>query len=210
MYGLLSKLIMTGKLKFGPGEITAFKDPFCLIDLYSLKKMTDDAILGGPKEISRLYFYGWVFGYRTTKNMIKILNLRKFEERYKVAMDVIGLLGFGDYKTLSFKRADHAKFRLLKNPFSLLYHPYDKFVCHYIRGMEAGGGTLVHEILINNLEFECGAINGHYCYHENLSQENIDKLDKKFVSEQLDLQYLKKRQREVVEEAGDDPSALGL
>ncbi|MFH1895725.1 MAG: hypothetical protein ABIJ74_04100 [archaeon] len=201
---------MTGKLKFSEGGITAFDEPFCLLDLYSLKKMTDDAIEGGPREISRLYFYGWTYGYRTTKNMVRILNLRQFEERYKVSMDIIGLLGFGDYKTLSFKRADHAKFDVLGNPFALQYHPFNKFVCHFIRGMEAGGGTLVHEVLINNLEFECAAINGKKCHHENLNQANINGLDKKFVSEQLDLDYLKKRQRELVLDLGDDPAKLGF
>ena len=210
MYGLLSKLIIGGKLKFEPGRITAFKDPFVLLDLYSLREMTNDAVEGGIHNISNLYFYGWAYGYYATKNIVKLLMLKKFEERYKISMDIIGLLGFGDYQTLSFKQADHAKFKVLKDPFPLLYYPHDKFVCHYIRGMEAGGGTHVHEALMDNIEFECAAINGQYCIHANLSQENIDKADQKLVSSQLDRAYIKTTQKKLIEEAGDDPSKFGL
>ena len=210
MYSLLSKLIISGKIKFEAGKITAFKDPFALIDLYSIKEITDDAIGGGIKDISKLYFYGWAYGYHTTKNMVALLNLKKFEERYKFSMDVIGLLGFGDYQTLSFKQADHAKFKVLQNPFGLLYHPCDKLVCHYIRGMEAGGGTHVHEALMDNIEFECAAKNGQYCIHANLSQENIDKLDKSLVESELDREYVRKRQKSYIEKIGDDPSRFGL
>ena len=210
MYSLLSKLLVTGKIKFEAGKISAFNDPFALIDLQSLKEMTDDAKEGGIRTISNLYFYGWVYGYNTTKNMLKLLKLKKFEERYKVSMDVIGLLGFGDYKTLSFKRADHAKFKVLGNPFALLYHPSNDLVCHYIRGMEAGGGSWVHETLIDNIEFECAAVNGSHCIHANLNQEHIDELDKKLVSSQLDRQYVRARQKKLVEEEGDDPNLFGL
>jgi len=210
MYGLLSKLLVSGKLKFEQGRITAFKDPFALIDLYSLKEITDDALEGGIKEISNLYFYGWVYGYHTTKNMIELLKLKQFEERYKISMDVIGLLGFGDYQTLSFKRADHAKFKVIQNPFALLYHPSDKSVCHYIRGMEAGGGTLVHGTLIDNVEFECAAKNGKYCIHANLNQKNLAAVDKSVLDSQLDLDLIKTRQRKFIKEMGDDPKKLGL
>ena len=76
--------------------------------------------------------------------------------------------------------------------------------------MEAGGGTIVHEVLINNLEFECAAINGKYCLHANLSQDNIDKSDKKLISSQLDRKYLRKRQEQVLKETGNDPSKYGF
>ncbi|MFH1391945.1 MAG: hypothetical protein ABIH20_06550 [Candidatus Diapherotrites archaeon] len=210
MYSLISKLLVTGKLKFEPGKITAFNDPFALIDLDSLKAMTDDAIVEGGNRISDLYFYGWVFGYNTTRNMISLLKLKKFEERYKISMDVIGLLGFGDYQTISFQRANHAKFKVIGNPFALLYHPSNSLVCHYIRGMEAGGGTLVHESLMDNIETECAAQNGNHCVHANLNQEKIDALDKKLVSSQMNREYVKKRQKKLIESHGDNPSRFGL
>jgi len=210
MYGLLSKLIITGKLKFEPGRITVFQLPFHLMDLYALKQMTNDAMDGGKREISKLYFYGWAYGFNTTTNIAKILKLKKFQERYKIAMDIIGLLGFGDYQTLSFKRADHAKFKVLNNPFGMLYHPSDKMVCHYIRGMEAGGGSIVHEAHFDNIETECTAKNGKYCIHQNLNQKNLDNFDKNLVDAQLDREYLKKRKIQIIEELGADPKKYGI
>jgi len=210
MYGLISKLLISGNLKFEPGRITVFTNSFSLIDMFALKKMTDDAEAEGIKGISDLYFYGWAFGYHTTRKIIELLKLRKFEERYKITMDVIGLLGFGDYKTTSFKHAEHANFKVLGNPFAHQYYPGKKFVCHYIRGMEAGGGSLVHESHFDNIEFDCEAVNGSFCHHQNLSQENMDKVDKKLIKSQIDRPYVKKRQIEVIEEIGDDPSNIGL
>lgn len=210
MYSLLSKLLITGKIKFELGQITAFNDPFALIDLYSLKEMTNDAMDGGLKSITDLYFYGWVYGYNITKNMIKLLKLKKFEERYKISMDIIGLLGFGDYKTTKFAKGIEANFKVLRNPFALLYHPNHNLVCHYSRGMEAGGGTLVHETLMDNIEFECAAVNGNYCTHANFNQEKLDLIDKSLINSQIDRVYMKKRQKRLIEEAGDDPSKFGL
>lgn len=209
-YRLLTKLLISGKVKFTAGKIIAFDNYFALVPLLFIKEMTDDAMKLGKKAINDLYFYGWLYGLATTKDIVRIFKLRKFEERYKVCMDIIGVLGFGDYKTLSFKRADHAKFKVLDNPFAKQYYPSDKLVCHFLRGVEAGGGTLVHEILINNIEFECTAGNRIYCLHSNLSPENIDKLDKRLVDSQLDRQYLLKKQKEVMERYGYNPSDFGI
>ena len=210
MYATLSKLIISGKLKFTEGKIIGFDLPFALVPMSSLKKMTDDVIESGIKAISDIYFYGWVYGYTVTKNMTKILKLRKFEERYKIAMDIVGVTGFGDYRTLSFKQADHAKFLVKGNPFAAQYYPSQKFVCHYLRGMEAGGGCWVHEILINNIEFECAAITGSDCLHMNLSPTRIAEVDKKLLKSQLDLDYVIKREKEFIKDCGDDPSFFGL
>lgn len=210
MYGILSKLLITGKLKFTNGKIIGFDLPFGLIPMSSIKSMTDDVMKKGIKDISDLYFHGWVYGYTVTKNLVKLLNLKKFEERYKVAMDIVGVVGFGDYRTLSFKQADHAKFKVLGNPFALQYYPSNKFVCHYLRGMEAGGGCWVHEILINNIEFECAAITGSNCLHMNLSPARIAEVDKKLLKSQLDIDYVIKREKEFIKDCGDDPSFFGL
>ncbi|HIH21398.1 MAG TPA: hypothetical protein HA222_01890 [Candidatus Diapherotrites archaeon] len=210
MYAFLSKLLISGKLKFDAGRIIAFDEPFTLVPMISIKKMTDDAISRGLPAVCDLYFYGWAYGYAVTKELIKLFKLKQFEERYKISMDVASMVGFGDYQTLSFKRGDHAKFKVVKNPFALQYHPSKDSFCHYLRGMEAGGGTLVHETLMNNIEFECAATNGQYCLHANLNRENISKVPKELIDKQLDVEYLKKRQTDFVREMGDDPSKLGL
>ncbi|MFH1752018.1 MAG: hypothetical protein ABH821_03730 [archaeon] len=204
MYAFLSKLLVTGKLKFKEGSIVAFDEPFALVPMTSIKSMTDDAIQEGKKGINDLYFYGWVFGYIVTKKLINTYHLKKFEERYKISMDIASLTGFGDYKTSEFERGKFSHFKIFKNPFALEYYPSKTFVDHYLRGMNAGGGSLVHETLMDCVEFECTAVNGKFCRHRNLDQEGLDKVDKKLISEQLDREYLRKRQIGLIESCGDN------
>jgi len=210
MYAFLSKLLISGKLKFDQGKILAFDEPFTLVPMVSIKEMTNDAINGGIKEISDLYYYGWVYGYTVTKELIKLFVLKKFEERYKISMDVASMVGFGDYTTLSFKRGEHAKFQIHKNPFAMQYYQSKQKImcCHYLRGMEAGGGTLVHETLMNNIEFECTAINGQNCIHANLNEDKWKQVPSELLDSQLDIEYLRKRQKEFVISMGDDPANL--
>lgn len=210
MYAFLTKLLVSGKVRFDEGTIWLFNQPFSLIPLTSFKQMTDDAMERDLRAISDLYFYGWVYGYTVTKSLIAALNLKIFEERYKISMDIVSMVGFGDYRTLEFVRGKFAHFKVIENHFGMMYYPSDKFVCHYLRGMEAGGGTLVHETLMNNIEFECAAVNGHNCVHKNLNQEELSKVDRKLVESQLDIPYLKERQRKVVEHCGDDPKKFGF
>lgn len=211
MYALLSKLLLSGKLKFEHGKIIAFDEPFGLIPMISLKKITDDAIARGPKGILDLYLEGWIYGLAITKNLIRMFKLKKFEERYKVAMDIVGVVGFGDYQTLSFKRADHAKFKVVGNPFAKLYYPSKgQKICHYLRGMEAGGGTLVHETIMNNIEFECASETGNDCLHANLAKHRLAEVDEKLVKSQLDLDYLLPKQAEILKRYGYDPKEFGI
>jgi hypothetical protein len=165
--------------------------------------MTEDAMKTNSKAINNLYFYGWVYGYKVTRAIMKAHGIRKFEERYKITMDFASLTGFGDYKTVEFERAKFSRFKILKNPFALEFYPSKVFVDHYLRGMNAGGGTLVHEKLIECIEFECAAVNGQYCLHRNISREYLDKIDQELIKSQLDIKYLEKREKELIEECGD-------
>ena len=204
MYAFLSKLLISGKLKFSEGRITAFEEPFSLVPMVSIKAMTDDAISEGIKAISDLYYYGWIYGYEVTKELVNIFKLKKFEERYQISMQVASMVGFGDFKTQMFERAKIADFKVLKNPFALQYYKSDAHVCHYLRGMEAGGGTIVHETIINNIEFECTCNNGEFCHHKNLNQSLMEQVDKKLLNEQLDLDYVLKRERDYISKVGDN------
>src|SRR3989338_2224852 len=211
MYGLLTKLLLRGNLAFKPCEIVAFDDHFLLLNVRSLKYLTDSAEKNGIRGITDLYLAGWYYGIYTTKGIIKAYNLKKFEERYKVVMDLIGVLGMGDYKTLVFQRGVNSKFNVIETSFSKLYYPSkdEKFVCHYIRGIEAGGGTLVHEALMNNIEHECAAINGAHCVHENLNRERILNIDKSILAKQIDLDYAIEKERDILIELGYDPKLFG-
>ncbi len=209
MYGLLSKLLISGKLKFENGEIILFDEPFAFVPMASLVQMTRDAIKKDKRAINDLYFYGWVYGFVVTLGMVKKFKLKKFEERYKVSMDIASLCGFGDYKTLSFKPG-HSHYKVFKNPFALEFYPSKTPIDHYLRGMNAGGGTIVHEQIINCIEFECAAMNGKYCLFDNVNKEEMDKLDQNLVKSQIDYNYLLKRQKALIEECKEDPAAYGL
>jgi len=49
------------------------------------------------------------------------------------------------------------------NPFALKFYPSKKKMDFFLAGANAGGGTVVHEVLMNCVELECAAINGSYC-----------------------------------------------
>lgn len=209
MYGLLSKLLISKKLKFEEGEIILFDEPVAFVPMASLVAMTRDATKKGYRAINELYYYGWVYGFVVTLGMVKKFKLKKFEERYKVSMDIASLAGFGDYKTLNFKPG-HSHFDVLKNPFAMEFYPSKQMVDHYLRGMNAGGGTLVHEQIMNCIEFECTAQNETHCLFDNVNKKEMDKFDQKLVKSQIDYNYLLKRQKALIEECKEDPARFGL
>jgi len=197
MYGFITKLMVSGKLKFTNGEIDVFEEPFALVPMVSIAQMTRDAMKRGGRAINDLYFYGWVYGFVVTLAMVKKFKLKKFEERYKISMDVAALVGFGDYQTVSFKKG-HSHFKAIKNPFAMEFYPSKKLVDHYLRGMNAGGGTIVHEEIINCIEFKCTAQNGSHCLFDNVNKSEMDKFNQKLVKSQIDYNYLLKRQKELI------------
>src|SRR3989338_8262065 len=133
LYAFLSKLLVSGKLKFEEGKITFTDESMTFFPLETLKEMTVDAEKKGKPGIMELYYYGWHFGYTFTYHYMKSFKLKKFEETFKLIMDVASLIGYGDYKTLDFKQKKYSKYKNIKNPFGLLFYPTDKKVCHFVR-----------------------------------------------------------------------------
>ena len=209
MYGLLSKLLLSGKMNFQIGQISMFGDPMLIISASSLKRITDDAMAKDKRAIMDLYLEGWTYGFKVVNDMTSQLGLKNLEERYSVSMDIISLIGFGDYNTRSYIKGK-ASWRISKNPFALLYYKSDKCVDHYLRGVNAGGGSIVQEMIMYCIEEECCAQNGQYCSQANLSIDFLDKADKRFVDEQLDLNYLEKKQIDIIEMCGEKPSRFGV
>lgn len=207
MYGFLTKLFLSKRFKLEQGKVTIFDEPFAFIPMVSFVQMTKDAIERGRQAINDLYFYGWVYGYEVTRHLLKSFGvhtgLQSFNDRYTVTMNIVELVGFGDYKTESFTVGD-ARFKNHDNPFALKFYPSKIMVDHYLRGMNAGGGALVHEMLVNCIELECAAINGKYCNFVVGSHDTLKKFDQDLVSSQLDLEYLLNRQKKLIEEAGDE------
>lgn len=210
MYAFLSKLLLTRKISFEEGKITLFNEPYAIVAMDSLKEMTDDAMQRGLKAISDLYFYGWVFGFIGVRKAVDMFKLKKFEERYKLSMDIASLIGFGDYKTIEYKHEQYAKFLAIANPFAKLYYKSDILVDHYLRGVNAGGGTVGHETLMQCVELECAAKNNEKCLFVNTSRDFLKSLDPKIVATQLDIQYLEEKQKNCILRAGDDPKKYGL
>ena len=213
MYGFLTKLFLSKRLKLEQGKVTIFDEPFAFVPMVSLAQMTKDAIERGRQAINDLYFYGWVYGYEVTRHVLQSFGLhtglQSFNDRYTVVMNIVEMVGFGDYKTYSFKVGD-ARFKNFDNPFALRFYPSQIMVDHYLGGMNAGGGTLVHEVLINCIELDCAAINGKYCEFVNGSNETLKTFDPKLVNSQLDLEYLLTREKKFIEEMGDELDTSNL
>ncbi|RLJ03541.1 MAG: hypothetical protein DRP11_00380 [Candidatus Aenigmatarchaeota archaeon] len=205
MYGFLSRLIISKRLQFEQGKIIFVGQPMSFLSLLTLKEMTLDAMKEGKRGINRLYYYGWHSGYTFTKAYMETLKLRPFEETFKLIMDVSSMIGYGDYQTLEFKQRKYSKFKNIENPFGLLFYPSDKMYCHFIRGINAGGGTALHGVLMNGLEFECTAQNGKYCLFMNIENSIIKKKYSDIAKEQLDMEWLKKKQLELIKRCGEDP-----
>jgi len=208
LYGFMVKLLMSGRMSFSEGKINLLGEPMAIVSMNAIKEMTDYAEKKGSDAINEFYFQGWIYGYTFTYKMSKSLKLRKFEERYKLAMDVASLCGFGDYKTSDFRKAHHALFKVLANPFALKYYPSNKMICHFLRGMNGGGGTVVHERMVDCVELKCTAQNGKFCLQTNVTEEAMkdNKIDKKLIKKQLDLKILRPRQIAFIKSLGHDPA----
>lgn len=197
-------MLLSGQLKFKQGEISLLGQPMSFISMRTVKQMTDDAVANGKKGINDLYFQGWVFGYTFTRRLADVLSLKKFEERYKVVMDIAAMIGFGDYKTLNFYPG-FAEYNVLDNPFPKQYKKGTGPIDHLLRGMNAGGSTVVHERIMNAIELECGCDNGHICRFTSSSLDSLPKKhDKKLIDAQLDLKYLIPKEKALIKEVGQD------
>jgi hypothetical protein len=188
------KLIMLKKLKFERGKFWFTDRYMTFLPLETLKEMTLDAYKNGERAINQLYFYGWHFGFIVCDSYMKTFKLKPFEESYKLIMDVAVLFGWGDYKTEEFYHKKFSRFKNIENPFGLLFYPSKKKVCHFIRGVNAGGGTALHGVIMNGIELECTANNKKYCLFMNVVDPILKEKYGKVVKEQLDLKWLKKKQ----------------
>lgn len=207
MFKFLSKLMFTGKLKFEEGEIEFCGSNMTMIPMMTMKDFTDFALKEGDEAIQRLYLFGWHFGFNFTRDYMKTLDLNKFEETYKLIMDVSELIGYGEYETRDFKQREFSRFENKMNPFAKLYHPNDEKVCHFVRGMNAGGGTALHGVLMNGIEVKCTAENGKICEFLNVANNLLKEKEeyKEAVKKQLDLDWLKDKQLSYIEDYGEDP-----
>ncbi len=200
--GFALKLLISGNLKFENGRILALGEPVCMVPIkylyYSTKYAMEHHKNRNERVLEEMYLESWIAGYEITKKMVEFYKLKKFEERYSVAMDSISMFGFGDYKTLDFKRAKYAYFRVMKNPLALLFYPSKEKVDFFLAGANAGGGTIVHETIINCVELECAAVNGKVCHFVNANDEIFDKHIEEGKAYDMDWDYIRKKEREYI------------
>jgi len=201
VYKWLMELLISKQLKFEEGEIELLGEYVLMVPVNFFVEATKVAIKGGKRAINDLYFSAWTSGFAIVDKFIERYHLHKFEERYKIAMDVLALAGIGDYKTIEFLPTKISHFKVFKNPIARKFYPSKKVVDHFLRGANAGGGTLVHERIINCVELDCEAINGKECEFVNATEEVLkEKVNSKIIKSQLDLKYLIKKEKKFMDE----------
>ena len=204
MLGFLTKLMVSGQLKFEEGRIVLLKQPMVFVPVDFFIESTKRVIANKDRKgMLNLYLDAWKSGFVFMEAVSEIYKMKKFEERYRIAMDIISMAGFGDYETLEFRRGEYSHFRIMNNRIAEHFHPSTVAVDHVLRGFNAGGGTPVHERIINTIETECKAVNGDHCIHVNATTEILEKYrDRKLVEEQLDLEYLLREQKNFLRKRG--------
>lgn len=193
----LPKLFAFGKIKYSDGQIKFFERSMVFVPLEFYIEATREIVENNDREeMLRLYLDAWKAGVYFMKDISKRYSIRKFEQRFLHAMDIIKMAGFGDYQTFVFKRAKFSRFRILNNELAKTFAPSKHPVCHILRGFNAGGGTIVHEKIMNCIEPQCTAINGMFCLHMNANTEILRSYEnQKLVARQLDLKYLLKEEQ---------------
>jgi len=203
IYAWLMKLLISKQLKFEEGDIEILGENVLMVPVNFFVQATKNAMRDGKKQIMDLYLAAWRAGFVIVDTFIKNYDLHKYEERYKIAMDVLALAGIGDYRTVEFVGGKFSHFKVLKNPIPLRFYPSKVVVDHFLRGANAGGGTLVHEKIVNCVELKCAAINGKECEFINATTEILkEKIDSKIIKSQLDLNYLIKEEEKIIKGFG--------
>jgi predicted hydrocarbon binding protein len=196
----ITKLLISKQLRFEEGQIIFLEEPMAFVPIDFYVHLTKE-ILKKRREMLEAYLDAWKAGVIFMRRVAQRYSMRKFEERYKEAMDIISSAGFGDYKTLEFEGGKYAYFKIFNNPIAEKFFPSKKPIDHILRGFNAGGGTPVHERIINTIETECKAVNGKFCIHLNAATEVLQQNKfKKIVKKQLNLKFLLKEQKKFLKQ----------
>lgn len=164
------KLVISRQIEFKDGLIIFFGRPFHIVPSETLASIT--RVMKKSKKMFR-YFYleAWKAGLLTVDLMNRKYKISTPEERYTLAMDALALAGLGTYETIRFVPGKFSHFRVFGNPLSLQFYPSKSPMDLFLRGINAGGGTIVHGRIINCIELVCAAQNGRYCEFVNGAKE---------------------------------------
>lgn len=202
MYGFISKLLISGKLKFTEGQINLLGRPVCVVPISFYREICKKAN-EDPEFMRNIYLDAWEAGLKFCHTVNQHYKIKTFEDRYKLAMDVISMAGFGDYATQTFEKGKYTNYTVLRNPLAKMLHPSEKPVDHMLRGFNAGGGTAVHLKITNSIEPECLAVNGKHCKFLNGTKEFLEQTDSDLMAEQLgDLDDLIRKENSIINDFG--------
>lgn len=153
--GLLSRLLLTRKLKFDEGVIDITGIHFTMLPAFFVGELMRYFFKEEKQHI--LYLLSWVWGYTLVYQIKHSFNLKIPDQVYSFGMDVGELLGLGIYKTHHYYPGRYTYFKIHNNPF-IRYLKEMNFtgpVDYFISGCMGGGGCLVHEELCQNIELKC-------------------------------------------------------
>jgi len=170
IFAWLTKLLMTKQIDFKDGLIIFFGRPFNIIPHDLIVSITK-AMMKSKENFEYFYFEAWKAGLMTVDIMNKRYKIKTAEERYTLAMDALALAGMGTYETIRFIPGKISHFRVYGNPVPLAFYPSPEPVDLFLRGINAGGGSIVHGRIINCIELKCAAQNGSFCEYVNGTKE---------------------------------------
>ena len=201
MYKFLFKLLASRQLKFEEGQITLLKQPiemlpasfFVGLTKYFLQKQKTD-----KNSLSEIYLIGWFVAYVYTSVFEEKYKTKSFVDRYRLGMDIVGMAGFGDYKSIKFEEGKLSYVYSLNNPIPKYFYPAKEPVDHILRGVTAGGGMSVHHNLVQCVEEECAAVTGgDRCVLINATEDKFSDMGKEdLLKKQVDLDFIVPRQKE--------------
>lgn len=159
MFNLI-KLLVSGLIKISKGNIKVFGMDMGLLPIFYVYLLTKEYLLKDKDARTKFYFLAWSSGLLIMKRFEEEVKIKDPKESYLYGMDLATFMGFGEFKTLEYSVGDYALFEVPNNPLIKYFYPSKEPVDYFISAFQAGGGSVSHRNIIENLELECGAMTG--------------------------------------------------
>lgn len=156
----LIKLLMSGLFKISKGNIKVFGMDMGFLPISYIYLFTKEYLLKDKDTRTKFYFLGWSSGLIIMRRFEEETKIEDPKESYLYGMDLASFMGFGEFKTLEYSIGDFALFEIPNNPLIKYFYPSKEPVDYFISAFQAGGGSVAHRNVIENLEIECGAVTG--------------------------------------------------
>ncbi len=134
----------------------------------------------GPVATSIVYNSGRDYAQNVQSNIkqsiIKLIAKISKDMIAKKMLDVFSSWGYGKAEFLELDpEKSYAKLKVTNSANALSYENSTKPVCHFIRGILAGAGTIIMEKEMHCLESKCVAKGDEYCEFEIITKEELEK-----------------------------------